>query len=478
VTEAQQLDAKLKAQELNVKLAQVGTGVLRLTENVWLPVCYGSMLYDVYVGAGWVMGEPSVLAIATETEAKAQALVDRGIVDGVPVMGRHARCFMWALSYETNELYAHVEERLPALRQAWSQIWDRKIVSAAGIVEQLPTYFTEQDRADFNRKAAAVGEGVLRYAGKFFPVMQGQVLHLYNLWGKTERGDKRTVRVVTCQSEKSARRYLSVEDGKSTTNTALYGNNVEFQTTPTHCFFWAAAQDQWALLHLIGDRYVNWQSRALGVCPAKVVASDPFEELSREVKAARRRLEQEEERKQRESRQRQEAREAREEARKAVREREQAELHAEWDRIRQARAAKRKERVAATECSHCHAPFKPGAMKYEALAGFRCGRCLTSGSTDSVEGHDKKGRPKYRYGHRRADGIWVCPPGAAHGLSWIGNNVQPRSFFFNDARAPKHLYGDRLRPGSRYGAPPWWANAGPHVFRERVNKPREADVEE
>ncbi len=59
---------------------------------------------------------------------------------------------------------------------------------------------------------------------------------------------------------------------------------------------------------------------------------------------------------------------------------------------------------------------------------------------DTVTGIDSEGRPVYRFGERRADGVWIsprarCEPQVTH----------VRSRWSRIARTPMYLYGDDLK---------------------------------
>lgn len=120
--------------ELNQKLAAVGTGVLQVRLDVWVAVRYGELLYDVYIGTLGVAPNP-VLVIATDTREKAERVLAIGFEDADLVPNTSGlRCYLWALAYESDALKAHVESRLSELRASVARRMEREAREHAGEV--------------------------------------------------------------------------------------------------------------------------------------------------------------------------------------------------------------------------------------------------------------------------------------------------------------------------------------------------------
>jgi hypothetical protein len=261
----------------------------------------------------------------------------------------------------------------------------------------------------------------------------------------------------------TASKYLSVEDGTPTTDTALYGN-VTFQTTPTHCFFWDTAKPEEALLIDVVQAHPVWVKRVLAQYAPKAATTDGFEELERNTHAVRKARE----KKQKEAEEKKQEKLRLKALSKAEAERERLAKKFEKQRLRAERIQKREEkrilRAGVTECSRCHGPIKEGENRYRAVLGFHCKWCgpFFTSVTDAVEGKDAQGRNKYRFGYRRKDGIWVCPPAYARGslsVSMVNSQSHYRKTPDGCYRTPLHVYGDRLGGGG-YSKAPWWVNIG------------------
>ncbi|MFQ5339988.1 MAG: hypothetical protein ACE5F6_00420 [Anaerolineae bacterium] len=81
-----------------------------------------------------------------------------------------------------------------------------------------------------------------------------------------------------------------------------------------------------------------------------------------------------------------------------------------------------------TVCLVCRKPISGRIVKFD--FGYRHADCPPSPAYTL----DRRGRPVYRQGYRREDGVWVCPPGAALSEYQAQVTVRPR----NRSWIPRH----------------------------------------
>jgi hypothetical protein len=296
------------------------------------------------------------------------------------------------------------------------------------------------DYEDFNTKARAIDVGVLEYAGCYLPCIRGAVLYLCDLANTEGAAEGYSVKLLLCRTEDSARGYLRACPGDPTTGNALFGDHVTFQTTPTHCFFWAYAKPYAQLLTEVASSVPNWREYV-----ARVVTASQQRAAARDDARAREAA----------ARDAYVAKEAAQKAEKAAAvQRERDRQRQEKQHLRALRAKHRADRETlrkhASVCSRCKGPIRPGEPRFETPLGFQCKQCGRSGlwATDSVEGRDTKGRNKYRFGYRRADGIWVCPLSYAAGVLNLQQLYTAAPINERNASSP-----DRYRPDGCYQTP-------------------------
>jgi hypothetical protein len=314
------------------------------------------------------------------------------------------------------------------------------------------------DHAKFNKLADEVGHGVLELTRKngammYVPVSRGECLYIVDLGvydkGQWHPSPKNTTSLVVAANTRYANEILwLIEEGRLTSVAA----SLKPPPMPTHCFAWCRSQSLEQVIEATLPLLPAWREKALA----------HFSEHKPKV---------------------------------------EPEAPKPKTRSKKKRKKRREHTVSPTRkdriCWRCKEAIRPGdhtAPSKKGLYHLYCDYELEGGRgweeieseglhwgkverrdpdivgssfgpfvsrPDPIVDSDKKGRPVYKHGHRRRDGVWVCPPGRALGGESSSQDNRWNVVFtvnLSDASELRHLQLPQdFSPLGRYErTDPWW----------------------